>query len=128
MGADTGGERQRKCAAFPSCTGLWRVRYCVHRSPDGYAEAQVKPTYRLVRLAEGMGRTGLGRSAFYAAISDGFLPKPVKLGRASAWPEHELDSVVAAMIRGDSPELLRDLVRRLHAERAHCGRDIAMPG
>ncbi|WP_338113687.1 helix-turn-helix transcriptional regulator [Thiococcus pfennigii] len=88
----------------------------------------MKPTYRLVRLAEGMGRTGLGRTAFYAAISDGILPKPVKLGRASAWPEHELDSVVAAMIRGDSPELLRDLVRRLHAERAHCGRDVALLG
>lgn len=81
----------------------------------------MKPSYRLVRLAEGMARTGLGRSAFYAAISDGVLPKPVKLGRASAWPEHELDAVVAALIRGDSQDALRDLVRQLQAERARCG-------
>jgi prophage regulatory protein len=87
----------------------------------------MKPSYRLVRLAESMARTGLGRSAFYAAISDGVLPKPIKLGRASAWPEHELNSVVAAMIRGESQDALRDLVQRLHDERAHCGRDAAVP-
>ena len=84
------------------------------------------PSYRLVRLAEGMTCTGLGRSAFYAAISDGVLPKPVKLGRASAWPEHELDAVVAAMIRGDSHDALRDLVQRLHDERVSCGCGTAM--
>jgi prophage regulatory protein len=81
----------------------------------------MKPSYRLVRLAEGMARTGLGRSAFYAAISDGVLPKPVKLGRASAWPEHELNAVVAALIRGNSHDALRGLVQRLQAERARCG-------
>ena len=86
----------------------------------------MKPSYRLVRLAESMARTGLGRSAFYAAVSEGVLPKPVKLGRASAWPEHEINAVVAAMIRGDSHDALRDLVHRLHVERAHCGRDAAV--
>jgi len=85
----------------------------------------MKPPYRLVRLAEGMGRTGLGRSAFYAAISDGLLPKPVKIGRSSAWPEHELDALVAAMIRGESRDALRGLVQQLHAERARCGREAA---
>lgn len=86
----------------------------------------MKPPYRLVRLADSMARTGLGRSAFYAAISDGILPKPVKLGRVSAWPEHELNSVVAALIRGDSQDALRDLVQQLHDERAHCGREAAV--
>ncbi len=86
----------------------------------------MKPSYRLVRLAESMARTGLGRSAFYAAISDGILTKPVKLGRASAWPEHELNAVVAAMIRGESDDAMRDLVQRLHAERACCGREAAV--
>jgi len=81
--------------------------------------------YRLVRLAEAMGRTGLGRSAFYAAISASLLPQPVKIGRSSAWPEHELDAVVAAMIRGESRDALRGLVRQLHAERALCGREAA---
>jgi prophage regulatory protein len=87
----------------------------------------MKPSYRLVRLADSMARTGLGRSAFYAAISDGILPKPVKLGRASAWPEHELNSVVAALIRGESHDALRDLVQQLHDERGRCGRDAAVP-
>ena len=87
----------------------------------------MKPPYRLVRLAESMARTGLGRSAFYGAISDGILPKPVKLGRASAWPEHELNSVVAAMIRGESHDALRDLVQQLHDERGRCGCDAAVP-
>ena len=86
----------------------------------------MKPPYRLVRLAESMARTGLGRSAFYAAIADGVLPKPVKLGRASAWPEHELNSVVAALIRGESHDALRDLVQRLQDERGRCGRDAAV--
>jgi len=86
----------------------------------------MKSSYRLVRLAESMARTGLGRSAFYAAVAEGVLPKPVKLGRASAWPEHELNAVVAAMIRGDSHDALRDLVQRLHVERAHCGREAAV--
>jgi hypothetical protein len=48
----------------------------------------MKPSYRLVRLADSMARTGLGRSAFYAAISDGLLPKPVKL-RCCAAPFRE---------------------------------------
>lgn len=76
--------------------------------------------------AESVARAGLGRSAFNAIITDGILPKPVKLGCASAWSEHELDSVVAAMIRGDSQDALRDLVQRLHDERARWRCDAAV--
>lgn len=52
------------------------------------------PPDRLLRLPIVLHMTGLARSSLYKAIgaassNDGF-PRPVKLGRASAWPESEV--------------------------------------
>ncbi len=42
-------------------------------------------------------RTGLGRSALYAAIKAGRFPKPVKLGpRAVGWLEEEVTEWIEA--------------------------------
>lgn len=54
-----------------------------------------KPTERLLRLPEVRQRVGLSRTTIYrraalpADAVDAF-PKPVKLGRCSAWPESEV--------------------------------------
>ena len=45
----------------------------------------------LLRRPEVERRTGLSRSAVYAAIKSGDFPKPVQLGPMSvAWVEHEV--------------------------------------
>ncbi|MFC3086348.1 helix-turn-helix transcriptional regulator [Tabrizicola soli] len=45
---------------------------------------------RLLRLPVVQDLTGLGRASIYKAIVERAFPKPVKLGRASAWPESEV--------------------------------------
>jgi prophage regulatory protein len=54
---------------------------------------------QLLRLPETLKKTGLTRSALYAAIAAGSFPKPVKLGqRAVAWPADELDGWIGERI------------------------------
>ena len=46
---------------------------------------------RFIRLAEVKERTGISRSAIYAAVKDGTFPKPVQLGsRSIGWLESEI--------------------------------------
>ena len=52
-------------------------------------------TDRLLRLPAVRAMTGLARTSIYRAIAapatrGGGFPRPVKLGRASAWPEAEV--------------------------------------
>jgi prophage regulatory protein len=47
---------------------------------------------RLLRLNEVRMRVGLGRSTIYRWISEGYFPKPIKLGYHSVgWLESEID-------------------------------------
>lgn len=71
----------------------------------------------LVPLAIVKQITGYGRSAVYAAMAAQLLPRPVKVGRASRWPEEELLALRAAILRGDDEGARRALVRQLHARR-----------
>ena len=66
---------------------------------------------------------GLARSTLYERISDGLWTRPVKLGaRASAWPSHEVTALNAARIAGKPDDEIRELVKRLEADRQHaCG-------
>lgn len=45
---------------------------------------------RLLRLPDLKPITGMGRTMTYDQIKLGRFPKPVKLGRLSAWPESEV--------------------------------------
>lgn len=73
---------------------------------------------RLLRLSECLARKGQTRSPFYSEIQNGLMTKPVKTSlRAVAWPDHEVDAVVAARIAGASADEIRALVERLHAAR-----------
>lgn len=51
---------------------------------------------RLLRLPEVKRVTGLGRSTIYDAANRMGFPKPVKLGRTSAWPESEVRAWIEA--------------------------------
>jgi prophage regulatory protein len=54
---------------------------------------------RLLRLPEVMDCVGLGRSSLYALVAQGSFPRPIKLGRASAWIESEINEWVAERIQ-----------------------------
>jgi prophage regulatory protein len=78
--------------------------------------------HRVLRLPTVLERTGYSRSRLYARISDGLFPRPVALGpRVAAWPEHEVDAVIAAHIREISDAELARLVSEIHARRPTFG-------
>ena len=73
---------------------------------------------RILRIKGVIERLGKSRSPIYADIQAGVFVRPVKLGeRAAGWPEHEVEQIIAARIRGDNDDALRKLVRRLHEAR-----------
>jgi hypothetical protein len=79
---------------------------------------------KLIPAVEVMQRRGGGRggrhgghSQLYAEIADGTWPPFVKFGRASLLPEHECDAMLAAIVRGATDDLRRQLVQQLVAQR-----------
>lgn len=75
-------------------------------------------TFRLDRLPTVLEQRGDGRSSLYLDIQRGTWTPPVRLGRASAWPRHEVQALVRARIAGATPEQLRVLVSKFVAQRA----------
>jgi prophage regulatory protein len=71
----------------------------------------------MIALPRALSITGYGRSTFYAAMLAGLMPRPVKLGRKSVWPEDEIQALRAAVVRGDDDGARRALVRQLHVRR-----------
>ncbi len=58
-------------------------------------------------------------ASVYNAIRAGLLPKPVKIGeRSVGLPHYEVEAINAARIAGKSETEIRELVKRLHAQRA----------
>jgi prophage regulatory protein len=56
--------------------------------------------------------------AVYSHITDGLLPKPVKVGpRASSWPVEEIQLMLTARAGGASDEEIRLLVAGIHERR-----------
>jgi prophage regulatory protein len=47
----------------------------------------VTPRDRLIRLPEVEKTTGFKKSTLYGWIKEGSFPRPVQIGRMSAWPE-----------------------------------------
>ena len=73
---------------------------------------------RLERLPAVLGRRGDGRTSLYDAIQRGEWTRPIRMGRASTWPAHETQALLAARIAGATPDQMRELTRDLHARRA----------
>lgn len=74
-----------------------------------------------VRLPELLEQLAVGKTTLYARIKQGTFPPPVKFGeRVSAWPEHEVNTVVNAHMRSATKEDLQKLVAQLMIAR-HSG-------
>ncbi|WP_197705102.1 helix-turn-helix transcriptional regulator [Sphingobium cloacae] len=73
----------------------------------------------LLRLPDVMAATALARPTLYRDMKRGLFPRPVKLGRASAWPSDAVNAVIAARIAGKSDDEIRVLVDDLQRQRAN---------
>lgn len=81
-------------------------------------DSTMTQTFHLDRLPVVLAQRGDGRSSLYLDIQRGTWTPPVHLGRASAWPHHEVQALVRARIAGATIEQLRALVREFVNERA----------
>lgn len=75
---------------------------------------------RFERMPTVTDRTGKKKSTIHLDIRKGLFPAPVKIGpRASAWPAHETDQILAARLAGQTDDQIRALVSRIHEARKH---------
>ena len=59
------------------------------------------------------------KTGIYNRVKEGLFTKSVPIGqRITGWPEHEVKTIVAAQVAGQTPEQIRGLVKSLHAQRA----------
>lgn len=71
----------------------------------------------LDRLPAVLEQRGDGRSSLYLDIQRGIWTRPVRLGRSSAWPRHEVQALICARIAAATTDQLRKLVHELHQRR-----------
>jgi prophage regulatory protein len=58
-------------------------------------------------------------TSVYNGVRNGTFTQPVQIGpKTVGWPEHEVDAINAARIGGVREEQLRELVKKLHSQRA----------
>jgi prophage regulatory protein len=75
---------------------------------------------RIVRRKSVLELLQISRSNLYQKIEKGLWPAPIQLGaRAVAWLSNENEQVLAAMIAGQSPEEIKQLVKNLVEARKH---------
>lgn len=72
----------------------------------------------LLRMPELTAATSLAKQTLYTQMRRGLFPRPVKLGRASAWPSDAVNAVIAARIAGKSDDEIRAIVADLQRQRA----------
>lgn len=83
-----------------------------------------KRELRFVKPAKAFAMLAVSRSSGYKQLKTGLLPSLVRIGpRARALPEHEIDQMIRARIAGLTDDEIRQLVRRIVAERAGLMRD-----
>lgn len=72
-------------------------------------------SFSFLRLPAVLKKRGVGKSKHYRDVAEGLFTRPVRIGaRAAAWPSHEVESLNAARLRGESDETIRLIVRKLH--------------
>jgi len=69
-----------------------------HKTGDGAAPAGAAHPDRLLRLPQVLATVGLGRTAVLDRVKSGAFPAPLKVGRATLWPESLVQRWVAARI------------------------------
>ncbi len=76
--------------------------------------------FRLIHRAEVLKQCCFSNTTLHERIKAGLIPPPVSVGdRAVRWVQHEIDSVLAAMVAGKSKQEIRDLVTDLLNQRKH---------
>lgn len=84
------------------------------------------PSFTIKRAKDARAQFGIANSTLYAWIEQGLMPPGIPLGvRSVGWPQHELDALAAARIRGVHEDEIRALVRDLVAARAQAGKPTA---
>jgi len=79
---------------------------------------QLESPNKIIRIAGVQSIFGLGKSSIHDRINRGLLPKPINLGgRAVGYVFNECDTVLKAMIRGDSEANIKALVIELTEQR-----------
>ncbi|MEP1446266.1 MAG: AlpA family phage regulatory protein [Paraglaciecola sp.] len=72
------------------------------------------------RKPEVLKRLGISKTTFHNRINQNLLPPPISLGdRAVGYLQHEIDTVLAAMVAGKSDSDLKMLVAELVTQRQH---------
>ncbi|WP_413698969.1 helix-turn-helix transcriptional regulator [Psychromonas sp. KJ10-10] len=75
-------------------------------------------TFKIYRQPTVSNLFGIGKSSTYERIKKGILPPPISLGgRSVGWVASEVESVLKAMIRGESEAQLKALVIELTNQR-----------
>lgn len=73
---------------------------------------------QIIRLKEVLNFTGDKRSTFYLRIKQGLMPKQISLGGTSVgWLKSEIDTVLAARIKGATDSDIKILVQELTKNR-----------
>jgi len=74
-----------------------------------------KTIFRLPTVRQ---ESGLSRSTLYLRINQGLWTKPISLGgRAVGWPASDVSTLNNARIAGKPDDEIRELVKRLEADR-----------
>jgi prophage regulatory protein len=73
---------------------------------------------RLLQLPQVKERRGQQTTGVYDDVKKGRLTPPIKRGRSSFWPDHEVDAITAAEIAGATEDEIKALVRQLVKARA----------
>jgi len=68
-----------------------------HR-PGGLAAPSLPDAERLLRLDDVLQRVGLGRTKWFGLVRAGIAPRPIKIGRAVAWPATEVQAFIRSSI------------------------------
>ena len=74
---------------------------------------------RYISIDEVLEKTTFGSSSLYTKISKGLFPKPVKIGsRKIAWPQYEVDQIMAFYLSTSDEEERKSFVVNLEKIRA----------
>ncbi len=72
-----------------------------------------------IRMPRTKQKTGLSNGAVYHHMQQGMLPSSIRIGtKAVAWIESEIDAVMKARIERRTDDEVRELVKKLEADRA----------
>lgn len=75
-------------------------------------------TLRLLSKSDVLSRLAYSKSTLHARINSGMMTPPVSQGsRKVAWPEHEIDKIIATTINATSPDDIKACVNKLMDDR-----------